>query len=181
MLFIQRLITFSLPAAWLLAATAVNPVLADAGHSHGQGRDVVEIGKPGKASAADRTVEITLGEMYYEPASINVNAGETVMFVIRNSGELLHEFSLGTASMHAEHRKEMAEMVESGALTPTSMDHSKMGHGHMMHDDPNSVLVEPGRTAERIWTFPKAAELQFSCNVPGHSEAGMVGDISIDQ
>lgn len=147
---------------------------ADAGHSHGP-----DIGKPGKASAAARTVKVTLGEMYYEPASLKVKAGETVKFVIENSGELLHEFNLGTAVMHAEHRKEMAEMMASGALTPTGMDHSKMGHAHMKHDDPNSVLVEPGQTAELIWVFPKSGELQFACNVPGHSEAGMVGEIAI--
>jgi uncharacterized cupredoxin-like copper-binding protein len=168
-------------AAWLITATAVNPALADAGQSHGHSHDTAAIGKPGNASAADRMVEITLGEMYFEPADINVKAGETVKFVIRNTGRLLHEFNLGTAAMHAEHRKEMAGMMESGALTPTGMDHSKMDHSHMKHDDPNSVLIEPGQIGELTWTFPKAAELQFACNVPGHSEAGMVGEISISK
>lgn len=79
--------------------------------------------------------------------------------MLKNEGKLLHEFNLGDAAMHAEHQKEMLEMQQSGMLTPTgmaSMDHSQMGHGMagmdhgrmMKHDDPNSVLVEPGKSAE---------------------------------
>ena len=86
--------------------------------------------------------------------------------------------------MHAEHQKEMLEMMESGMLTATGintdmskMDHSKMGGGSMKHDDPNSVLVEPGKTEELTWTFTQATELEFACNIPGHYESGMVGDI----
>ena len=151
-----------------------NISLADGGHSSGP-----DIGKPGKASAAGRTVEIMMGDMYYEPGSLSVKAGETVRFVVRNTGQLLHEFNLGTAAMHADHRKKMAAMLKSGALTPTALDHSKMHHGAMKHDDPNSVLLEPGQTAELTWTFSKAGELQYACNIPGHSEAGMLGNLSI--
>src|SRR3546814_11410263 len=86
--------------------------------------------------------------------------------------------------MHAEHQKEMLAMMESGMLTATGietdmskMDHSKMSGHSMTHDDPNSVLVEPGKTKEIVWTFPQAADLEFECHVPGHYEAGMVGHI----
>jgi uncharacterized cupredoxin-like copper-binding protein len=55
-----------------------------------------------------------------------------------------------------------------------------MGNGMTMkHDDPNSVLLEPGKSAEVIWTFPKKAELEFACNVPGHYESGMVGKVRL--
>ena len=74
-------------------------------------------------------------------------------------------------------------------LTPTGMghggmDHSAMGHGSMdmpgmKHDDPNSVLVEPGKTAELTWTFTRADNLEFACNVPGHYQAGMVGKVKV--
>lgn len=60
--------------------------------------------------------------------------------------------------MHAEHQEEMMIMP-------------------MAHDDPNSVLVEPGHTAELVWTFPQSAKLEFACKVPGHYESGMVGPI----
>jgi uncharacterized cupredoxin-like copper-binding protein len=167
-----------------LAATALalpGTVLADAGHTHGP-----SIGEPAKASAATRTVEVTLADNYYEPEYIQVKAGETVRFVLTNTGKLLHEFNIGTAAMHAEHQKQMAMMLDHGMLTPTgvnhhmmNMDHSTMGEmGHSMkHDDPNSVLVEPGQTKELVWKFTKATHLEFACNMPGHYEAGMVGDV----
>jgi uncharacterized cupredoxin-like copper-binding protein len=53
-----------------------------------------------------------------------------------------------------------------------------MGDGKTMeHNDPNSVLLEPGKSAEVIWKYAKAGELEFACNVPGHYAAGMVGTI----
>ena len=52
-----------------------------------------------------------------------------------------------------------------------------MGHG--MHDEPNSVLLEPGKSAEIVWKFPEHAELEFACNVPGHYDAGMQGPIKL--
>jgi uncharacterized cupredoxin-like copper-binding protein len=56
-----------------------------------------------------------------------------------------------------------------------------MGNGHMMsHDDPNSILLEPGQSGEVIWKFAASGSLEFACNLPGHYESGMVGKISID-
>ncbi|MNL78605.1 hypothetical protein D3C87_2050360 [compost metagenome] len=62
------------------------------------------------------------------------------------------------------------------------MDHGSMpGMDHAMkHDDPNSVLVEPGKTAELTWIFTKATRLEFACNIPGHYQAGMVGQLTVD-
>jgi uncharacterized cupredoxin-like copper-binding protein len=173
-------------AAGLLASTPA-PALAapgQAGHAH----DASAAGEPAKPTARTRTVEVTMGDTYYEPERIQVKAGETVRFVVRNRGEFLHEFNIGTPAMHAEHQKMMAVMVEHGMLTETgidekrmNMDHSKMpGMAHSMkHDDPNSVLVEPGKAAELTWRFTKAATLEFACNMPGHYEAGMVGKIDM--
>jgi uncharacterized cupredoxin-like copper-binding protein len=73
-------------------------------------------------------------------------------------------------------------------LQPTGMNHAAMdmshgamdmSHGAMKHDAPNSVLVEPGKTAELTWTFTKVSDLQFACNIPGHYQAGMVGKVEI--
>jgi uncharacterized cupredoxin-like copper-binding protein len=146
-------------------------------------------GHPGDASKATRTVEVTLGDMYFEPKSLNVKKGETVRFVLVNKGQLLHEFNLGDAAMHAAHQQEMLKMAASGMLTPTGMKHDMAGMDHgmahgdgaMKHDDPNSMLVEPGKTAELTWTFADATGLEFACNIPGHYQAGMVGKVAISQ
>ncbi|MBN2993127.1 cupredoxin family protein [Pseudomonas cedrina subsp. fulgida] len=161
-------------AACLLALSA--DALADAARTYA-------FGQPAPASKATRSVEVTLQDIAFAPKSVDVKAGETVRFVLVNKGQLLHEFNLGDAAMHAEHQKEMLKMQASGMLTATgmrAMDHGAMGHGAMKHDDPNSVLVEPGKTAELTWTFAKATGLEFACNLPGHYQAGMVGKLNVD-
>jgi uncharacterized cupredoxin-like copper-binding protein len=47
-------------------------------------------------------------------------------------------------------------------------------HG-MSHNDPNSLLLEPGKTGEIVWTFGDATTIEYACNVPGHYDSGMVG------
>lgn len=164
----------SLAGCWLALSL---PVMASpAGH--------LDFGHPAPAASATRTVEVDMSDIAFSPKSLDVKAGETVRFVLINKGQLLHEFNLGHAAMHAEHQKEMLDMQQSGMLTPTGMphagmDHSAMGHGAMKHDDPNSVLVEPGKTAELTWTFTKTDNLEFACNVPGHYQAGMVGTVKV--
>ena len=149
-----------------------------------------EIGHPAAAASATRTVNIEMTDLAFSPKTLEVKAGETVRFVLVNKGQLLHEFNLGDAAMHAEHQKEMLKMQQSGAMTTTGMHHAGMDHGAMgqgsmpmagmTHDDPNSVLVEPGKTAELTWTFTKATGLEFACNLPGHYQAGMVGKLNVD-
>jgi uncharacterized cupredoxin-like copper-binding protein len=55
-----------------------------------------------------------------------------------------------------------------------------MGNGQSMkHDDPNSVLLEPGQRQEVIWKFSDNSNIEFACNVPGHYQAGMYGDVKV--
>jgi uncharacterized cupredoxin-like copper-binding protein len=49
----------------------------------------------------------------------------------------------------------------------------------MEHDDPNAVMVEPGKVGELVWKFTKGGTFHFGCLVPGHYEAGMVGKFTV--
>lgn len=168
--------------------TLTSPAWAAPAHTY-------DFGQPAPAAKATRSVEVVMGDMSFNPGTIEIKAGETVRFVLVNKGQLLHEFNLGDAAMHARHQQEMLQMQQSGMLTPTGvkemahgamagMDHGSMGHdmkGGMKHDDPNSVLVEPGKTAELTWSFTRATNLEFACNIPGHYQAGMVGKLTVSQ
>lgn len=133
-------------------------------------------GEPAPAAQATRSIEVVLKDIAFEPNRIQVKAGETVRFVIVNQGQLPHEFNLGDKAMHLEHQKEMAAMQ--------GMDHGQMNHGQMNHAHGhgagNTVLVQPGQRAELTWTFRASAPIEFACNVPGHYQAGMVGDLIIE-
>ena len=52
-------------------------------------------------------------------------------------------------------------------------------HPGMEHDEPFMAHVAPGKTEEIVWQFTKPGNYKFGCLVPGHFEAGMVGDIAV--
>ena len=133
---------FRLSLAGCLLALSLPALASPAGH--------YDFGQPAPAASATRTVEIDMTDIAFTPKSLDVKAGETVRFVLVNKGQLLHEFNLGNAAMHAAHQKEMLEMQQSGMLTPTgmskgSMDHSAMGHGSM---DMPGIFMAPWPIAE---------------------------------
>ena len=142
------------------------------------------IGEKGDPSKIDRTIEIEMYDNYYYPTQIDVKKGETIKFIVKNLGELVHEYNIGTREMHIKHQPEMAKLVEHEILLADKIDHEKMkkmskkdhslGHSHA-----NSVLLEPNETGEIIWRFSKNISLEMACNMPGHYEAGMVGNINI--
>lgn len=181
-MFFRTLRSLSLLAVVLSAAVATAHAAGTGGHGHG--KKMADTGQPGDAAKASRTIEVQMFDNYYEPESLSIKEGETVRFIIHNKGALVHEFNIATAEMHVAHQPEMMMMVQHGVLKGDRIDHdaakamqASMGHG--MHKEPNSVLLEPGKSGEIVWTFPKHAELQFACNVPGHYDAGMQGDIKL--
>jgi uncharacterized cupredoxin-like copper-binding protein len=122
-----------------------------------------DVGGPVDATHADRKVEVTaLDTMAFAPSSVDVSAGEILTFVVTNTGQAVHEFTLGDAAMQQEHADAMAHMP-----------------GGMAHDLPNSITLEPGETRELTWQFGQAGELDYACHQPGHYEAGMRGRITV--
>ena len=174
----KTLLRVSAPVLFAISAAIAAPAFAGEGHGDNAA------GKPGKPSAVSRTIKVTMYDNYYEPAEIAVKEGETVKFIITNAGELVHEFNIGTPDAHVAHAPEMMMMVDHGILEADRINweaakkmQKEMGHG--MHEEPNSALLEPGKSAEIIWQFPDHATLEFACNVPGHYDAGMAGDIKL--
>jgi uncharacterized cupredoxin-like copper-binding protein len=166
-----------------VAALAMSVSLTALGAgAHGDGHGATA-GKPGKVSDVSRTINVEMYDNYYEPESIEVKPGETVRFVVSNKGNLVHEFNIGTPDTHEAHQDEMMMMVEHGVIQGGKLNHDMMnmdmGNGQSMkHDDPNSVLLEPGKSQEIVWKFAGKGNIEFACNVPGHYQSGMVGDVN---
>lgn len=175
-------------AACFLAGTGV--ALAEGSDDHTHDMDAMhqwaypELGAPGVAEEVSRTITITMYDNYFEPEELVIAAGETIRFVVINEGQLVHEFNVASEEMHLRHQDEMMMMMDHGVLGADHINEDMMSmtmeNGETMHHDhANSVLLEPGDTAEVIWTFNGNAELEFACNVPGHYDAGMMGEIEI--
>lgn len=133
-----------------------------------------------------RTIQVTLNDNYFEPESIQIKAGETIVFELENQGALVHEFNIGTAESHLKHQPEMAMMMAHGVLEADRINHDKMNmkmpNGHTMdHNHANSRLLAPGEKTTMIWTFKQATNLEFACNMPGHYQSGMVGKLVVGE
>lgn len=165
--------------AMTMAATLT--LLAGSAFAHGGADGSADhIGQTGDVSHIDRVVEVDMGEMYFDPKEMTFARGETVKFAVTNSGKVVHEFNIGTPQMHKAHEAEMREMFKSRMMTATHLFRDRMMAGGMMHNDSNAVLLEPGESAELIWTFSGTEdEIELACNVPGHRAAGMVGTIHV--
>lgn len=164
-----------------LSAAALADHPGDKPHHHGPATAATAPVTAADAAKATRTVEVTLEDLMVTPATLSVKAGETVRFVVRNQGTLLHSFDLGTPEQQAKAQEHTAMMVQHGMVTDTAVAKMDMDHGghDMGHADMGTLLVEPGATAEGTWTFSEAATLEFACSMPGHYEAGMAGRLDV--
>lgn len=132
---------------------------AAAQHSHGAHPSAA--GRPGRAADVTRTVRVEARDIAFDLRSLEVRAGETVRLVVTNVGRIPHEFAIGTREEQAAHRKAM------------------IGKPDVVHDDPNVLSLKPGEAKELIWRFARRADIEFACNIPGHSEAGMRGEVRV--
>jgi uncharacterized cupredoxin-like copper-binding protein len=132
--------------------------------SHGHVSEESAIGQPGKAGKVTRTINVDMADtMRFTPAAISVKHGETIKFVIKNSGQVKHEFSLGTEAELKEHYETMKKFPE------------------MEHDEPSKISLAPGKQGEIIWQFTKAGDVNFACLYPGHYDAGMKGQVKVSK
>jgi len=142
-----------------LLALAMSQALAHEDHG------TYSAGEPGDAKKPARIVQVTMregdGKMMFIPDRVEVKRGEQIKFVIRNNGELEHEFILATTAENLKHAELMKKVPD------------------MEHDDPNGKRVAPKKGDEIVWKFTKAGTFEYGCLVPGHREAGMIGTVVV--
>lgn len=119
-------------------------------------------GIAGEPEQVSRTIDISMSDqMRFSPDQLEVKQGETIRFIHRNEGQVMHEFVLGA----------QAELQQHAAMMATSAG--------MQHDSPDMAHVAPGQREELIWTFNRVGEFDFACLIPGHYQAGMVGKVRV--
>lgn len=125
-----------------------------------------------------RTVEVDAQEFAFDPESIDITPGETVEFVITNSGAVTHEFVVTNQGEIDEHLEAGHEDHDEGEMSEEDMaDMDGMAMEGMIE-----VEVEPGETETLTVTFDDTDhQARFVCLIEGHYEAGMTGDFSFDE
>lgn len=159
--------TLSLAAVALAVSSSMAFAHGDEAHAPPRKFDPAKVeptdfGQEGDPKKVARTIQVDMADsMRFTPSDITVRRGETVKFVVRNGGKVLHEMVLGTKKAIAEHAELMKKFPE------------------MEHADANMAHVKPGKAGEIIWQFTQAGEFQFACLQPGHFDAGMVGKVVV--
>jgi uncharacterized cupredoxin-like copper-binding protein len=138
-------------------------------------------GRAGDPKAARRTIRIAMDDAmqfvaapqkakadvapghppHAMPGDLVIRRGETVRFIVRNDGKVMHEMVIGTMRELKAHAELMRKFPG------------------MEHDEPYMAHVAPGKQGEIVWQFTKAGEFHYACLIPGHMEAGMISKITV--
>lgn len=155
----------------LLISAAITGLLPSLAWAHGDEhakkagpvkKEQKDWGIAGDAKRVTRSIDIKmLDSMRFSPSTINAKLGETIKFVVKNTGAVMHEFVIGTKKENDEHAALMLKFP------------------NMEHSEPYMAHVAPGKVGEIIWTFNRAGQFEFACLIAGHYQAGMVGTIKV--
>ena len=159
----RRALVLGTPAAWLMAAGA--QAHGDPPHRKPNAplkKEQKAWGIAGDPQAVRRTIAVRmLDTMRFTPNRIDVRLGETIRFDVRNRGQQMHEFVLGTKQDNEAHAQLMMKFPD------------------MEHDEPYMAHVPPGKSGRIVWTFNRAGTFEFACLIAGHYQAGMSGVIAV--
>ncbi len=122
----------------------------------GSGDDAPAVAPAGE----DRTIEVEMRDIAFEPTTIDVRAGEKIRFVFTNTGSLTHDAFIGDEVAQERHEKEM-----------------RSGHSH--GEGSNAVTVKPGKKAQLVQTFDQAGRILIGCHQPGHYTGGMRATVNV--
>lgn len=102
-----------------------------------------------------RVVSMNMDDsLKFLPDTIQVAKGETIRFVLTNSGTVVHEFQVGPADKVAADEVDGVVVLEKDEL-------------------------QAGSTHAVDYTFDGAGPYGYACHEPGHYEAGMKGAIEL--
>ncbi len=109
-------------------------------------------------------VRVTLGnkagEMKFEPAILNFVSGKRYKLILNNPSNQKHYF---TAKDFAD--SIWSQKVEAGKVEIKGAIHE--------------LELKPGAVAEWVFVPVKPGTYQLRCTIPGHTEAGMTGKITV--
>lgn len=119
------------------------------------------------SSATAKPLEITMetANMQYQPATIEVNAGQPVKLTFRNNDTVDHDFSIMEIPM---------VFIGATAEPMAGHDMSNMTTQPQLH-----MAVAMGQMGVLEFTPSKPGTYEFFCTVAGHQAAGMKGTLIV--
>ena len=117
--------------------------------------------------AAKPATELTLDatDFAYSPLSITVPVDEPVLLTLKNSGNLEHDFVIEKID------------VKTDVIKDSGSDAHHAHGAEANYDLHFSAQVVEASVIQ--FTVSEPGTYQFFCSVPGHKEAGMVGELIV--
>lgn len=146
-----------------LAALAVLVVVSAAcggsGSSSG-GMNGMDMSTAPAGQQPDVVVDIEVRNVRYEPASFEVPAGKVVQINLRNMDGTEHD-------------------MQVDGLKVQMMDDAQMGDHAGMSDGMLAMHTLANGSASVMFRTEQKGTYQFYCTMPGHKDAGMVGEMKV--
>lgn len=111
--------------------------------------------------AKAKTVELDLGEMYFKPKNLALEAGQPYVVKLVNKGKVKHEFTAD-------------KFFRSAAIRKVESEHSEVKAPYL-----SEIEVLAGKTVELFVIPVTTGTFETVCEIKGHKEAGMVGTITV--
>lgn len=119
----------------------------------------------GSPSTGANQIALEVSNLRYQPATIEVTAGQPVKLTMRNNDSVEHDFSIIEIPM-----------ATMGATAAPMAGHEM---GGMTADPQLHMVAAMGATNAMEFTPTKPGTYEFFCAVPGHKDAGMKGTLVV--
>jgi uncharacterized cupredoxin-like copper-binding protein len=128
------------------------------------------IGSPGVV-ASPREVTVILRDYRFDPTPLYLYANEIVRLSVINAGLVEHELVLGDASVQLAWASAYAAATPPAPFTTAPPASVPADTGGLR------VLLPSGGSTSVAYIVPGDGDVLLMCNLPGHRERGMVGQV----
>ena len=132
------------------------------------------LGTPGVA-ASPRVVTVIMRDYRFDPTPLYLYADETIQLNVVNAGMVEHELVLGDAAVQA------AWASADAAATPPAPFATAPPASAPADTGGLRVLLQSGASTSVTYTVPAGNELLLVCNIPGHEQRGMIGQVVLNE
>ena len=125
----------------------------------------------GGAPASKTAINVEMTDFAYTPSSSTITAGQPVTITLENKGLVEHDFVVS--------KIDVTDVSEGSGGMDMGHDMNNMGHDMGGAEYDLHVSIPSGESNTITFTSKSAGVYQFFCTVPGHKEAGMIGELTI--
>lgn len=132
---------------------------------------VPTIAQPGTADSP-RPVNVIMRDYHFDPTPLYLVPGETVRLNVVNAGLVEHELVLGDAAVQAAWAAADAAATPALPLATAPPASVPPGVGGLR------ITLASGAATTVDYTVPSSRDIELVCQLPGHVERGMVGQVA---